>query len=151
ASTANLLKTNGWQAGAPFTAGTPNFEVAMREWNHSEVYRKTIVLMAQRISGGGGGAEADGGGEEKVGGAARCPCCIAPMPQGKRSIWGRKQTSRHLQPMSALPPKADIAKRDHHVRFVPKADSCDATKAVGDGAHSGRRATDQPHRTGEAY
>src|SRR6202167_5225695 len=39
ASTANLLKTNGWQAGAPFTAGTPNFEVAMREWNHSEVYR----------------------------------------------------------------------------------------------------------------
>jgi lytic murein transglycosylase len=52
ASTANLLKTNGWQAGAPFTAGTPNFEVAMREWNHSEVYRRTIVLMAQRISGG---------------------------------------------------------------------------------------------------
>ena len=52
ASTANLLKTNGWQAGAPFTPGTPNFEVAMREWNHSEVYRKTIVLMAQRISGG---------------------------------------------------------------------------------------------------
>jgi len=52
ASTANLLKTNGWQAGAPFTEGTPNFEVAMREWNHSEVYRKTIVLMAQRIGGG---------------------------------------------------------------------------------------------------
>jgi len=24
--------------------------------------------------------------------------------------------------MSALPPKADIAERDHHVRFVPKAD-----------------------------
>src|SRR5438552_3724910 len=52
ASTANLLKTNGWQAGAPFTAGTPNFEVAMREWNHSEIYRKTIVLMAQRLGGG---------------------------------------------------------------------------------------------------
>ena len=52
ASTANLLKTNGWQAGAPFTEGTPNFEVAMREWNHSEVYRKTIVLMAQRLGGG---------------------------------------------------------------------------------------------------
>src|SRR5580692_2883560 len=52
ASTANLLKINGWQAGAPFTEGTPNFEVAMREWNHSEVYRKTIVLMAQRLSGG---------------------------------------------------------------------------------------------------
>ena len=24
--------------------------------------------------------------------------------------------------MSAIPPKADIAERDHHVRFVPKAD-----------------------------
>jgi membrane-bound lytic murein transglycosylase B len=44
--------SNGWRAGAPFTAGTPNFEVAMREWNHSEVYRKTIVLMAQRLGGG---------------------------------------------------------------------------------------------------
>src|SRR5580704_7832054 len=52
ASTANLLKTNGWRAGAPFTEGTPNFEVAMREWNHSEVYRRTIVLMAQRLGGG---------------------------------------------------------------------------------------------------
>jgi lytic murein transglycosylase len=52
ASTANLLKSNGWQAGAPFTQGTPNFEVAMREWNHSEVYRRTIVLMAQRLGGG---------------------------------------------------------------------------------------------------
>jgi hypothetical protein len=28
--------------------------------------------------------------------------------------------------MSALPPKADIAERDRHVRFVPKADSCTA-------------------------
>jgi lytic murein transglycosylase len=51
ASTANLLKTNGWQAGAPYGEGTQNFEVAMREWNHSEVYRKTIVLMAARIAG----------------------------------------------------------------------------------------------------
>jgi lytic murein transglycosylase len=51
ASTANLLKVNGWQAGAPFTQGSQNFEVAMREWNHSEVYRRTIVLMAERIGG----------------------------------------------------------------------------------------------------
>jgi len=27
-------------------------EVAMREWNHSEVYRKTTVLIAQRLGGG---------------------------------------------------------------------------------------------------
>jgi len=51
ASTANLLKTNGWRAGQPFAEGTPNFELAMREWNHSELYRKTIVLMAERIGG----------------------------------------------------------------------------------------------------
>jgi len=28
--------------------------------------------------------------------------------------------------MSALPPKADIAERRRHVRFVPKADICGA-------------------------
>jgi membrane-bound lytic murein transglycosylase B len=49
ASTANLLKTNGWQAGAPFGEGTANFEV-MREWNRSVVYRKTMVLFAERLA-----------------------------------------------------------------------------------------------------
>ena len=34
ASTANLLKVNGWHAGAPFGEGTENFQV-MREWNRS--------------------------------------------------------------------------------------------------------------------
>jgi len=48
ASTANLLKVNGWQAGAPFGEGTANFD-AMREWNHSEIYRKTLVLFAERL------------------------------------------------------------------------------------------------------
>ncbi|HVZ54959.1 MAG TPA: lytic murein transglycosylase [Pseudolabrys sp.] len=48
ASTANLLKVNGWRAGAPYGAGTENFEV-MREWNRSEVYRKTLVLFAERL------------------------------------------------------------------------------------------------------
>ena len=51
ASTANLLKTNGWHPGAPFGEGTANFEV-MREWNRAEVYRKTIVLFAERLGGG---------------------------------------------------------------------------------------------------
>src|SRR5215831_18357841 len=50
ASTANLLKVNGWRAGAPFDEGTANFQV-MREWNRSEVYRKTMVLFAERLSG----------------------------------------------------------------------------------------------------
>ena len=38
------------------------------------------------------------------------------------SALGQKQTSRHLQPMSALPPKADIGTQPPNVRFVPKAD-----------------------------
>jgi lytic murein transglycosylase len=48
ASTANLLKTNGWKAGAPFGEGTENFQV-MREWNRSEVYRKTMVLFSEKL------------------------------------------------------------------------------------------------------
>jgi lytic murein transglycosylase len=48
ASTANLLKVNGWRAGAPFGEGTENFQV-MREWNRSEVYRKTLVLFSERL------------------------------------------------------------------------------------------------------
>jgi lytic murein transglycosylase len=49
ASTANLLKVNGWQRGAPFGEGTQNFQV-MREWNRSEIYRKTMVLFAEKLS-----------------------------------------------------------------------------------------------------
>ena len=48
ASTANLLKTNGWRTGAPFGEGTANFEV-MREWNRAAVYRKTIAYFAERL------------------------------------------------------------------------------------------------------
>ena len=50
ASTANLLKVNGWQRGAPYHEGTANFQV-MREWNRSEVYRKTIALFTDRLMG----------------------------------------------------------------------------------------------------
>jgi lytic murein transglycosylase len=50
ASTANLLHTNGWQPGQPYREGTANFE-AMREWNHSEIYRKTLVLFAEQLGG----------------------------------------------------------------------------------------------------
>ncbi len=48
ASTANLLKVNGWKSGQPFGLGTPNFEV-MREWNRSEVYRRTIGYFAEKL------------------------------------------------------------------------------------------------------
>src|SRR5713226_3258438 len=50
ASTANLLKTNGWRAGAPFGEGSANFE-AMREWNRATIYRKTIGYFADRLVG----------------------------------------------------------------------------------------------------
>lgn len=48
ASTANLLATNGWQRGQPYGEGTTNFQV-MREWNRSEVYRKTLVYFAEQL------------------------------------------------------------------------------------------------------
>jgi hypothetical protein len=38
------------------------------------------------------------------------------------SAMGQKQTSDHVQSMSALPPKADIGTQSGNVRFVPKAD-----------------------------
>jgi len=48
ASTANLLRTNGWQRGQPFNMGTQNFEV-MREWNRSEIYRRTLHYFAEQL------------------------------------------------------------------------------------------------------
>src|SRR6202165_968149 len=50
ASTANLLHTNGFKAGAPYGEGSANFE-AMREWNHATIYRKTIAYFADRLVG----------------------------------------------------------------------------------------------------
>jgi hypothetical protein len=54
------------------------------------------------------------------------------------SALGQKRTFEHDYIMSALPPKADIAKRDRDVRFGPLADSCTAERSlfdhlVGDG------------------
>ncbi len=48
ASTANLLKVNGWRPGQPFGEGTENFQV-MREWNRSEIYRKTMAYFAEKL------------------------------------------------------------------------------------------------------
>src|SRR6516165_12188688 len=54
------------------------------------------------------------------------------------SALGQKQTSRHLQPMSALPPKTDITERGWYVRYVPKADipRCDKKREISGGARS---------------
>ena len=43
-------------------------------------------------------------------------------PDPLMSALGQKQTYSDVWPMSALPPKADIAEHDEDVRFVPKAD-----------------------------
>jgi hypothetical protein len=40
--------------------------------------------------------------------------------------FGHKRKFCDACPMSALPPKADIAERNRDVRFVPQADSCTA-------------------------
>ena len=51
-----------------------------------------------------------------------------PTPSRNETITGsfRCAAQQNRPPMSALPPKADIAKCADHVRFVPKADSCGA-------------------------
>jgi hypothetical protein len=46
------------------------------------------------------------------------------------SALGQKQTLRNVSPMSALPPKADIAECDQDVRFVPEADIGKGSTAV---------------------
>jgi len=43
-------------------------------------------------------------------------------PEPLMSALGQKRTLDNVAPMSALPPKADIAERDHNVCFVPIAD-----------------------------
>ena len=43
---------------------------------------------------------------------------------------GQKRTSRLVERMSALPPKADIKSRIRDVRFVPKADILRRSKIV---------------------
>lgn len=48
ASTANFLKGHGWQRGAGWGEGSPNFNV-IREWNKAEVYVKTIAVMADQL------------------------------------------------------------------------------------------------------
>lgn len=60
ASTANFLKAHGWQQGAGWAPGQPNF-AAIQEWNKAPVYSRTIAYFATRLAGTDTGAY--GGGE----------------------------------------------------------------------------------------
>jgi lytic murein transglycosylase len=49
ASTANFLKSRGWQRGAGYHEGEPNYQVLL-EWNAAPVYAGTIALFADRLA-----------------------------------------------------------------------------------------------------
>jgi lytic murein transglycosylase len=51
ASTANYLKSYGWQAGKPWDEGSANFQVLL-QWNASEVYTKTVAYFADQLAQG---------------------------------------------------------------------------------------------------
>jgi lytic murein transglycosylase len=50
ASTANFLRSHGWQPGAGYQQGEPNFR-AIEAWNAATVYQQAIAIIAQRIDG----------------------------------------------------------------------------------------------------
>lgn len=51
ASTANYLKSYGWRSGQPWGEGTANFQ-AIRAWNASQLYSRTIAHFATRLATG---------------------------------------------------------------------------------------------------
>ncbi len=51
ASTANFFKSYGWQKGAGWAPGQPNFAVS-QQWNKADVYTRTIALFATKLANG---------------------------------------------------------------------------------------------------
>ncbi|MBZ9656573.1 lytic murein transglycosylase [Phyllobacterium lublinensis] len=50
ASTANFLRGHGWQAGAGYQPGQPNF-AAIQGWNAASVYQQAIAIIGAQIDG----------------------------------------------------------------------------------------------------
>jgi membrane-bound lytic murein transglycosylase B len=46
-STANFLNAHGWQAGAGYQPGEPNF-AAIQAWNAASIYEQAIAIVARR-------------------------------------------------------------------------------------------------------
>jgi lytic murein transglycosylase len=51
ASTANFLRSYGWQRGGSWEPGSANFAV-IKEWNKADVYSRTIAYFATRLASG---------------------------------------------------------------------------------------------------
>ncbi|MDE2579008.1 MAG: lytic murein transglycosylase [Hyphomicrobiales bacterium] len=51
-STANFLRAHGWQRGAGYQPGQPNF-AAIQGWNAASVYQQAIAKLGAEIDGGG--------------------------------------------------------------------------------------------------
>lgn len=50
-STASFLHAHGWQAGAGYQPGEPNFS-AIQAWNAASVYERAIAIIGRQIDGG---------------------------------------------------------------------------------------------------
>jgi membrane-bound lytic murein transglycosylase B len=50
ASTANFLRGHGWQPGAGYQQGEPNYAV-LGEWNAATVYQQALAIMGPQIDG----------------------------------------------------------------------------------------------------
>ena len=50
ASTAKFLQAHGWQRGAGWDEGEPNF-AAILEWNSAQIYARTVALFADKLAG----------------------------------------------------------------------------------------------------
>jgi lytic murein transglycosylase len=48
-STANFLRQHGWQPGAGYQEGQPNF-ARLRDWNRAGVYQKALALFASKLA-----------------------------------------------------------------------------------------------------
>ena len=58
AATANFLHAHGWQAGAGYQPGEPNFQ-AIQAWNAATVYERAIAIIGRQIDSGTSGAETE--------------------------------------------------------------------------------------------